>query len=114
MADLQAVVSHDDPFYEQLQDPSLLFGGKLIQPGLDPLAEARQLLPHGLNGQALGAELGLLITLRDQGTTAVLDPLSALAQLLEADDRGLVGVDQAGLPGVPPAELGGPPPDLRP
>src|SRR5262249_31911806 len=92
----------------------LLVVADLIQSLAYLSAKDRQVPPHGLCRDPLGAQPGLLVMLGRQHAATPLDLRPPLPQLVEADDLRLVGVDEADLLAVQPLERGLPPPALLP
>jgi hypothetical protein len=97
VADLQRVLSYDDPLHDQLQDPLLLVLRELIQARPNPFAEGRQFPPGGLGLSQARVKLLLLGGVGDKDLATVLDLLAPLLQLVQPDHFSLIGIDQPDL-----------------
>jgi hypothetical protein len=63
VADLQRVISYDDAFDQQLQDPLPVHQGRLFQSRPCAVAEGLEIRPYLLGCVLLGAKPGLLLAL---------------------------------------------------
>jgi hypothetical protein len=97
VANLQAVLSHNDPLDEQLQDRLLVLRSDLVQPTPDMLAEGSEVLKNLLGMGSFLTESGLLFQLLPQGASPLLQLISSPGEFLQIYDIGLVCVDQAAL-----------------
>ena len=105
MADLQRILTDDDPVDQQLQDPLPLGQGRLIEPRPHPLAERRQVGPDFLRRLTLGAEPLLLLVLSREHTPAHANLFATLLEFVEVNRLRLVGVEQPLLLAVESAQL---------
>jgi hypothetical protein len=95
VADLQRVLPHDDALDQQLQELLPLGEARLRQSATDPFAERLQVRPHFLGRAPLRPQPVPPLILGGQRLTPGSNPLTAILQLLQVDDPGLVGVEQA-------------------
>src|SRR5512143_1243293 len=95
MADLQAIGVDDDALDDELQEGLFVGQRGLPQACLDARAKGHKALQSLFGPGALLAQPTLLILLAFEGVALLGDLLTALGQLRQADDPGLVGVQQA-------------------
>jgi hypothetical protein len=94
MADLQAVLMHDDALNDELQNGLPVGKGGVLQAITDPLGEDGNIGQNLLGLSMLLAELNVLLLLPLQGSALVGKLLTPIGQFLQAEDPGLIGVDQ--------------------
>ena len=94
MADLQAVLMHNDALNDELQNGLSVGKGGLLQAITDALGEGGNICQDLLGLSMLLAELKVLLLLLLQGSALFGELLTPIGQFLEAEDPGLIGVDQ--------------------
>src|SRR5262249_51053488 len=103
--DLQRVLPYDDALDQQLQESLLVGQGRVLQPATDALAKRLQVSPDFLSRAPLTPQARELLALGSERLATTGELLTALFQLRQIDDFGLVGVEQAPLLAIEPPQL---------
>jgi hypothetical protein len=94
VADLQRVRAHDYTLDQELEDLLFLGEGYAFQPTVNARAEGGDTRQDFVGPRSFLAKPPLLIALFHQTLPSLLNLLSAIGQLRQADDRGLIGIEQ--------------------